>query len=66
MPQHITEPATVPVASGKRVDQYVGRVRSGTGAVSVARMGAPAGWAEPAQERTASIDWLTGGPVDRA
>lgn len=33
----------------KRIEEYVGRVNSGTGAVSIARMRSPAGWAEPGQ-----------------
>ncbi|MFL6128559.1 MAG: cupin domain-containing protein [Mycobacteriales bacterium] len=49
MPQHIPSPTTVPVPGGKRIDEYVGRVNSGTSAVSVARMTAPGGWEEPAQ-----------------
>ena len=49
MPQHIPAPTTVPVPGGKRIEEYVGRVNSGTGAVSVARMTAPGGWEEPAQ-----------------
>jgi mannose-6-phosphate isomerase-like protein (cupin superfamily) len=49
MPQHIPAPSTIPVPGGKRIDEYVGRVNSGTAAVSVARMTAPGGWTEPAQ-----------------
>ena len=33
----------------KRIEEYVGRVRSGHEAVSVARMRSPSGWAEPGQ-----------------
>lgn len=57
MPQHITSPTTIPVPGGKVIDEYVGRVSSGTGAVSVARMSAPGGWAEPAQ--TPEFDEVT-------
>lgn len=33
----------------KRIEEYIGRVNSGTEAVSVARMVSPAGWQEPGQ-----------------
>jgi ethanolamine utilization protein EutQ (cupin superfamily) len=33
----------------KLIDEYVGRVNSGTQAVSIARMQSPAGWVEPGQ-----------------
>jgi mannose-6-phosphate isomerase-like protein (cupin superfamily) len=49
VPQHITAPTTIPVPGGKVIDEYVGRVNSGTEALSVARMSAPGGWTEPAQ-----------------
>jgi mannose-6-phosphate isomerase-like protein (cupin superfamily) len=57
VPQHIPAPTTIPVPGGKRIDEYVGRVNSGTGVVSVARMEAPGGWAEPAQ--TPDFDEVT-------
>ncbi|HZB50312.1 MAG TPA: cupin domain-containing protein [Mycobacteriales bacterium] len=57
MPQHIPAPTTIPVPGGKQIDEYVGRVNSGTGQVSVARMSAPGGWAEPAQ--TPDFDEVT-------
>ena len=44
--------ATRIVAAGnkpKNIDEYVGRVNSGTSAVSVAHMRSPAGWVEPGQ-----------------
>jgi mannose-6-phosphate isomerase-like protein (cupin superfamily) len=49
VPQHITAPTTIPVPGGKVIDEYVGRVNSGTDTLSVARMSAPGGWTEPAQ-----------------
>jgi mannose-6-phosphate isomerase-like protein (cupin superfamily) len=49
MLEHIPSPTTVLVPGGKRIEEYVGRVNSGTEAVSVARMTAPGGWEEPAQ-----------------
>jgi mannose-6-phosphate isomerase-like protein (cupin superfamily) len=33
----------------KRIEEFVGRVNSGTSAVSVARMTSPEGWLEPGQ-----------------
>ena len=49
MPEHISGPTRIPVPGGKIIDEYVGRVNSGTEAVSIAHMGAPAGWDEPVQ-----------------
>ena len=34
----------------KVIEEFVGRVNSGTGAVSVARMKSPSGWIEPGQK----------------
>jgi mannose-6-phosphate isomerase-like protein (cupin superfamily) len=51
MPKHIATPTIVEAAGNlpKRIEEYVGRVNSGHGAVSVARMVSPAGWQEPGQ-----------------
>ncbi len=51
MPELITAPAIVPAAGNKpkRIEEYVGRITSGHGAVSVARMVSPGGWVEPGQ-----------------
>lgn len=57
MPQLIESPTRIPVPGGKIIDEYVGRAASATAAVSVARMSAPAGWAEPAQ--TPEFDEVT-------
>jgi mannose-6-phosphate isomerase-like protein (cupin superfamily) len=57
MPQLIKTPTRIPVPGGKVIDEYVGRVTSGTQAVSVAHMSAPAGWDEPAQ--TPDFDEVT-------
>ena len=57
MPQLIESPSRIPVPGGKVIDEYVGRVTSGTSAVSVAHMKAPAGWDEPAQ--TPGFDEVT-------
>jgi len=57
MPELVVDPVRIPVPGGKVIDEYVGRVRTGTSAVSVARMAAPAGWEEPAQ--TPEFDEVT-------
>jgi quercetin dioxygenase-like cupin family protein len=49
MVQLIESLARIPVPGGKVIDEFVGRVASGSDDVSVARMQAPAGWQEPAQ-----------------
>ena len=51
MPVHIQGPTRVTAAGNtpKDIDEYVGRVNSGTTAVSVAHMRSPAGWVEPGQ-----------------
>ncbi len=33
----------------KRIEEFVGRVNSGTGAISIAHMTSPGGWLEPGQ-----------------
>ena len=47
----ITEPTTVPAAGEppKLINEFVGRVNSGTSTVSVAVMDSPSGWVEPGQ-----------------
>lgn len=49
MPRLVTDPVQIPVPGGKTIEEFVGHVRTGTGALSVARMVAPGGWDEPAQ-----------------
>lgn len=49
MPTLLTAPVSIPVPDGKRIDEHVGRLATGDGAVSVAHMTAPPGWSEPAQ-----------------
>ncbi len=51
MPELIPAPAVVESAGNKpkRIEEYVGRVRTGHAALSVARMRSPAGWVEPGQ-----------------
>ncbi len=57
MPQLIEAPTRIPVPGGKVIDEYVGRVTTGTEGVSVAHMQAPGGWEEPAQ--TPDFDEIT-------
>jgi mannose-6-phosphate isomerase-like protein (cupin superfamily) len=51
MPKLIAQPTVVPAVGTrpKRIEEFVGRVNSGTAVVSVARMNSPAGWVEPGQ-----------------
>ena len=51
MPRLISQPTIIESAGNKpkRIEEYAGRVNSGHGAVSVARMRSPAGWEEPGQ-----------------
>jgi quercetin dioxygenase-like cupin family protein len=51
MARVLTTPTVVAAAGTKpkRIEEYVGRVNSGTAAVSIARMQSPTGWVEPAQ-----------------
>ena len=51
MPTHIQQPSIVQAAGKKPkiIEEYVGRVNSGTEGVSVARMKSPSGWVEPGQ-----------------
>jgi mannose-6-phosphate isomerase-like protein (cupin superfamily) len=49
VPDLITTPTTIPVPGGKVIEEHVGRVTTGTDAVSVAHMKAPADWSEPFQ-----------------
>jgi mannose-6-phosphate isomerase-like protein (cupin superfamily) len=50
-PTLLPQPARVTAAGNKPklIDEYVGRVNSGTAAVSVAHMRSPAEWQEPGQ-----------------
>ena len=51
MPTLIDEPVVIAAAGDppKRIEEYIGRVRSGTSALSIARMVSPQGWSEPGQ-----------------
>ena len=50
-PKHITAPTRIEAAGNipKVIEEFVGRVNSGTSGVSVARMTSPSGWQEPGQ-----------------
>jgi len=51
MPMLITEPTIVEAAGTKPklIEEFVGRVNTGTRVVSIARMKSPDGWLEPGQ-----------------
>ncbi len=51
MPKLIPTPSRIRAAGNKPkiIDEFIGRVSSGTNEVSVARMRSPAGWKEPGQ-----------------
>ena len=52
MPLLISKPTIVAAAGTKpkMIEEFVGRVNSGTSAVSIARMKSPSGWLEPGQQ----------------
>ena len=51
MPTLIPSPSVIEAAGNKPkiIEEFVGRVNSGTDNVSIARMRSPAGWVEPGQ-----------------
>ena len=51
MPTLIARPTVMPAAGNKpkRIEEFIGRVNSGHGNVSVAHMESPQGWVEPGQ-----------------
>ena len=51
MPKHILQPSRIQAAGNKvkLIDEYVGRVNTGTDGVSIAHMRSPEGWTEPGQ-----------------
>jgi len=57
VPRLIREPTRIPVPGGKVINEHVGRVSTGSEAISVAHMIAPAKWEEPAQ--TPEFDEVT-------
>jgi ethanolamine utilization protein EutQ len=52
MPTLIAAPATIPAAGTepKIIKEFVGRVNTRSGALSIAHMRSPAGWVEPGQQ----------------
>lgn len=52
MPKHITQASVITAAGNvpKVIEEYIGRVNSGTPQVSIARMKSPGGWVEPGQQ----------------
>jgi mannose-6-phosphate isomerase-like protein (cupin superfamily) len=59
VPVHLPRPTRIESAGNKpkRIEEFVGRVNSGTSALSVARMTSPPGWLEPGQ--TPEFDEVT-------
>jgi mannose-6-phosphate isomerase-like protein (cupin superfamily) len=51
MPVHVPAPTRITAAGNlpKLIDEYVGRVTTGSSAVSIAHMRSPSGWEEPGQ-----------------
>ena len=51
MPVHVQQPTRIAAAGNKPklIDEYVGRVNTRNGDVSVAHMRSPGGWVEPGQ-----------------
>jgi quercetin dioxygenase-like cupin family protein len=51
VPEKINGPTVIASAGTmpKKIEEYVGHVNTGDGAVSIARMTSPQGWEEPAQ-----------------
>lgn len=51
MPEHIYSPSVITAAGNKPkiIEEYIGKVNSGSDTVSVARMKSPQGWIEPGQ-----------------
>ena len=46
---HARSGTRIPVPGGKEITEMIGRVHTGSEAISLAHMVAPAGWSEPAQ-----------------
>ena len=51
MARIISEPTVIPAAGEppKIIEEFIGRVNSGTSAISIAKMTSPSGWIEPGQ-----------------
>jgi len=52
MPQLVTAPSIIEAAGNKPkiIEEFIGRVNSGTTELSIARMSSPQGWTEPGQK----------------
>ena len=52
MPTKISKPAVITSAGNKPklIEEFIGRVNSGSSSVSIARMKSPSGWVEPGQQ----------------
>ena len=52
MPQRVEIPTRIQAAGtkSKQIEEFVGRINSGTTALSIARMVSPEGWEEPGQQ----------------
>jgi mannose-6-phosphate isomerase-like protein (cupin superfamily) len=57
MPITNRQPVRIPVPGDKLIEEHIGRASTGTAAMSVAHMVAPAGWDEPFQ--TPAFDEVT-------
>jgi mannose-6-phosphate isomerase-like protein (cupin superfamily) len=51
------KPTVIPVPGEKLIEEFIGKLNTGTDGVSVAHMIAPPGWSEPAQ--TPNFDEIT-------
>ncbi len=51
MPEKIEAPEVIPAVGNrpKRIEEFFGHVRTGSAALSIARMKSPSGWEEPGQ-----------------
>lgn len=51
MAKHIKSPSTIEAAGNKPkiIEEFIGRVNSGSSELSIARMQSPTGWVEPGQ-----------------
>ena len=52
MIKHVKHPAIIKAAGNKekKIEEYFGRVNSGSSELSLAKMDSPEGWTEPGQE----------------
>ena len=52
MPQLVTTPSVIEAAGNKPkiIEEFIGRINSGTTELSIARMSSPQGWTEPGQK----------------